>query len=390
MSLRVLHCPALIGGNAPQLARAERAIGLDSRCVALTGSRYAYEADEILAGPDAGFRERESARWRLLARALRWADVVHLNFGATIMPPRADLVDLPADRAGRARAHAFHLYARLLKQRDLPLLRRAGKVVAMTYQGNDARQGDRLDRFAISPAAEVGPGYYPPGSDAAKRREIARVDRYADLIYALNPDLLHVLPARTAFLPYANVDPAAVSPGPPRPGSEVPVVAHAPTNRAVKGTRFLLEALERLRSDGVAFELRLLEGLTSAEVRRELAGADLVVDQVLVGWYGGVATEAMALGRPVVAYVREEDLGPLPAEMLTELPVISASPDTLEPVLREWLTTRRGELADLGARSRAFVERWHDPRGIATRLAADYEGARTARGLNPAGDRPAL
>src|SRR6058998_2007963 len=36
--------------------------------------------------------------------------------------------------------------------------------------------------------------------------------------------------------------------------------------------------------------------------------ADLLVDQLLTGWYGAVAVEMMALGKPVVCYLREDDL----------------------------------------------------------------------------------
>jgi hypothetical protein len=378
--LRVLHCPSLVGGNAAQLARAEREVGLDSRCVALTGSPYDYDADEILVPHGSGFWRRELARWRLLARALRWADVVHFNFGSTILSRQAYAAGVLPGPGGRALTHVYRAYGRLLGVRDMALLRKAGKVLAMTYQGSDARQRDvSLERFAITAAGEVDDAYYPPGSDAEKRSEIAGVDRHADLIYALNPDLLHVLPERARFLPYANVDPQALTPRPAPITLNPPILVHAPTHRGVKGTRFLLEALDRLRSEGVRFELRLIEKVDHREVREQVATADLLVDQLLVGWYGGVATEAMALGRPVLAYIREEDLSPLPAELRAELPVISADPMTVESVLREWLTFRREELPALGARSRRYVKRWHDPRRIASELKADYEAAFDAR-----------
>ena len=53
----------------------------------------------------------------------------------------------------------------------------------------------------------VPPGYYTDETDRHKRERIAFFDRHADLIYAVNPDLLNVLPARAQFLPYASVDP---------------------------------------------------------------------------------------------------------------------------------------------------------------------------------------
>jgi hypothetical protein len=81
----------------------------------------------------------------------------------------------------------------------------------------------------------------------------------------------------------------------------------------------------------------------------------------------------MALGKPVMCYVRESDLGFIPPEMRRDLPVINATPANIYEVLKEWITARREELPAAGARGRAFVERWHDPLKIAARLKNDYE-----------------
>jgi hypothetical protein len=59
--------------------------------------------------------------------------------------------------------------------------------------------------------------------------------------------------------------------------------------------------------------------------------------------------------------------------MRRELPVINATPSNMYEVLKEWLTTRRGDLGARGLRSRAFVERWHDPLRIAEGIKRDYE-----------------
>jgi hypothetical protein len=329
---------------------------------------YGYAVDEVLAPPGTGRLRREARRWGLLRRALRDFDVVHLNFGSSLTPAW-----IPVPAAGsRPLADA---YARVLELRDLPLLKRAGKAIFVTFQGGDARQRDwTRAHLEITYATEAAPELDSDAYDARRRWKIARFDRFADRIYALNPDLLHVLPERAEFLPYASVDPRAWRPVPPS-SSGPPVLVHAPTDRAIKGTRFVAEAVERLRAEGVAFEYVQLEGLSQEGTRAALERADLLVDQLLAGWYGGLAVEAMALGKPVVCYVREDDLRFLPAELREELPILGARPDTVAGVLREWLTVRRAELPAAGARSRAFAERWHDPRAIAARMQAAYEDA---------------
>lgn len=109
-------------------------------------------------------------------------------------------------------------------------------------------------------------------------------------------------------MPYAHLDitdwvPVASTPGP------TPIVIHAPSHRGAKGTAHILEAVDRLKAEGVAFEFVLVEKLSNTEARKLYERADLVVDQLLAGWYGGFAVEAMALGKPVICYLRDSDLG---------------------------------------------------------------------------------
>jgi glycosyltransferase involved in cell wall biosynthesis len=254
-------------------------------------------------------------------------------------------------------------------------LRTAGKAIFVTYQGDDARQSDYCrEHFAISPVGEVDKDYYPSGSDDEKRKRIALFDRYADRIYSLNPDLLHVLPKRAQFLPYAHVNPHEWAPVTRAP-SRHRLVIHAPSHRGVKGTRFLLEAVSRLRAEGMSFGFEVVEGLPRADARKIYEQADLVVDQLLVGWYGGFAVEVMALGKPVIAYVRTEDLAFLPEDMRREVPIIQATPSTIYEVLKRWLKSPLERLTEAGARGRRYVERWHDPSRIAGRMRAEYETA---------------
>ncbi|MGQ7370441.1 glycosyltransferase, partial [Streptococcus suis] len=98
------------------------------------------------------------------------------------------------------------------------------------------------------------------------------------------------------------------------------------------------------------------------------------------GWYGGLGVEAMALGKPVIAYLREGDFGFVDPGFRAELPVTSATPASIADVMRRFITMPRGELHALGQRSRAFVEHWHDPRVVAAKTLADYQGANVEPG----------
>lgn len=307
--IRVLHVPEMFGGNPPQHARAEREVGLESWCVSFRKSYFDYRCDEILWEDPGRIVTNEIRRWRLLRRAVRDYDEIHFNAGTPVLPKRVDREPHQNSQARGLASRLYNLYAAAVEFRDLAWLPQAGKAIFVTYQGDDARQGEFCRRhFKISPADEVEPGYYSTESDERKRREFALFDCYADGIFALNPDLLHVLLKRARFLPYASIDPREWRPAARSSVRTRPLVIHAPSHRGVKGTRYIMEAVARLKAEGVNFEFTLVEGLSNAQARALSETADLLVDQLLTGWYGAVAVEMMALGKPVVCYLREDDL----------------------------------------------------------------------------------
>lgn len=377
--IRVLHCPGIVAGNAQHLARAERELGIESWAVALVESPFRYETDEVLWDGKGSAVMREIRRWRLLWRALKGFDIIHFNVGQSIMPHWVSARGIPGIQPLSIRKwlrrRAYNGYARLFDLRDLPLLKFAGKGIVMTYQGNDARQGDFCRaNFEINPESEVEPGYYSSKSDSHKRFCINKFAKYADRIYALNPDLLWVLPPHAQFLPYSHIDLRdwrPVSYG--NLDSKVPVILHAPSHRGVKGTNYILDVVSRLKREGFTLEFRLVEGVSHTEARRIYEQADLLIDQLLCGWYGGLAVELMALGKPVICYIREGDLKFIPEQMRQDLPIINATPTTIYEVLKEVLTDRKYELQQVGRVSRTYVEKWHDPLKIAAKLKGEYE-----------------
>ena len=233
VTLRVLHAPYLVGGNPPNIARAERALGIESWCVSLAEHPFGYPCDEVLWRPGEARVAREYRRWKLFRRALREFDVLHFNGGQSILSWGAVL-------AGREKLTAFERFALAVspyvEYLDLAAFRRAGKVVAVTYQGDEARQGDYCrGHFETSIAHHVAPGYYSSWSDARRRARIAKMARYAR----------HLLGAesRPAACPAGEVFVSTVHRG-ERKLAYVAAAAdlsrrrlrivHAPTNRAAR------------------------------------------------------------------------------------------------------------------------------------------------------------
>ena len=82
----------------------------------------------------------------------------------------------------------------------------------------------------------------------------------------------------------------------------------------------------------------------------------------------------MALGKPVLAYIRDEDLKFVPSKMASDLPIVRATPDTINPGSRKsWKCRERNCWS--WRQSRAYVERWHNPNTIAEKIQRDIETA---------------
>jgi hypothetical protein len=367
-SPRILHAPVDIGGHASGLAAAQRRLGLDAVCMSLYPSLHSSEPVIELAPVGSGAAWRELNRWKLFWGAVRHFEIIHLYFGESLLMPRRH-PDLRSGKPLTAGEMVARIYARLVWGKDLPVLKLLGKRLAFSFLGDDVRlQRYTLSTFDVSIAKYADRNYYPAGSDLWKERIIALAARYGHAVFAYNPDLLNNLPDHAQFIPYSHIFPNALKPVLPEKGASLRL-AHAPTHTGAKGTQFILEAVEALRNRGMEFEFDLIEHVPHQEAMKRIARADLFIDQLLAGWYGGSAVEAMLAAVPVVAYIRDQDLGRVPQQLIRELPIFSAKPDTVFSVLGDLLARGRDWLHERGLKCRAFAERYHDPFGVARQVA---------------------
>lgn len=353
-------------------------MGFDSQVWVLDQDYLAYAADRVILDPGKSLlRQFLSVARAGLYVFGRW-DVVQYNYGSTLFSQGGKFLARRGLRSRGARLAGAFLggVADLLMRMELGVLRLRRIPVFVLYQGDEARQGSFVRaNYPINHISQVPYELFSAESDKVKARQLRLLAKHAAKMYSVNPDLLDEMPPAAEFVPYGHVDIAACEPTYPSESSGPLVFAHAPTNRPVKGTALFLAALDELRAEGYEFSFDLVEGVTNDEALARYERADVMLDQLFVGWYGGLAVEAMALGKPVVVYLRESDLRHVQADMVADLPFYRAEPSTIKDVLREILQTPRAELAARGRASRAFVERWHDPVAIAERIAADYREA---------------
>jgi glycosyltransferase involved in cell wall biosynthesis len=374
--MRVLQLPTTVGGHSSGLSRELRGLGVESEVWTVVQNYLQYPVDREISTAEDSLAIRLLKMLRAGAYLFgRW-DIVHFNFGSTLYSTWHS--SSPRSGPSRILGAALNGAAFVLSRFELAVLKLRHVPVFVHYQGDDARQGDySRTHYEISIANQVGSDYYNARSDRWKRAQVRLFARHAARIYAVNPDLMNVLPGRAVFLPYGHVRLSDYEPRFTQADRDRVVLAHAPSNRAVKGTDLILDALRELAEEGYDFDLDLIEGLSNDEALARYAAADVVIDQLYAGWYGGVAVEAMAMGKPVAVYLRESDFRHLPSEMVEQLPFFRATPQTIKADLRAILDEPRQRLLERARKSRAFVEQWHDPEAIARRVIDDYREARS-------------
>jgi hypothetical protein len=158
------------------------------------------------------------------------------------------------------------------------------------------------------------------------------------------------------------------------PGRPLRIV-HASNHRMFKGTKYLEAAVAELRAEGAAVELVLVEKVPNREALEIYRSADVIFDQCLIGFHGYFALEAMALGKPVMCFIR--DPGYLIAP--EECPLINIHVSTLKQDIRRLVEERSG-LREIGERGRRYVEKHHSVEAFSGRLGRAYErlGVRAA------------
>lgn len=129
----------------------------------------------------------------------------------------------------------------------------------------------------------------------------------------------------------------------------------------IKSTHIYIPLVQRLKEEGLDVELIFFQDVPNKRVRYYQAQADIVLEMLTYGWFGANAREAMMLGKPVICFLRQTWLDRMRNEIpeyVDELPVVSATPETVYDVLKE-LVQNPAKRAEIGRRSRAFAEKWH-------------------------------
>lgn len=264
-------------------------------------------------------------------------DIFHYHLGVTLQSDMSDLVELKG----------------------------LGRKRVMHHWGNDARLkslAQKKSPFLLDPCN--------PLTDEVMDEKLKRLGSLIPTVIIQDFELLDYVKnyyMNIYVLPLA-FDVAGTQVSYPNPETKIPLIIHAPTQPSFKGTVFIESTLDLLQKNGFPLRYKRIENMSHTEAMQVYREADIVIDQVLAGTYGTFAVEAMAQGKPVVGYIREDLIDTFPAT----LPIIQADPVTLYHRLIPYLLD--GNLRhSTGIKSREYAQMRHDIMSVMPTLLSIYD-----------------
>jgi len=251
------------------------------------------------------------------------------------------------------------------------ILRNIGKYDVVHYHG---KPGITAIYYSVKRCPTI---LHFHGSEIRNARSVPFVS-FAKRTFVSTPDLVE--PAKKLDLPEVEYLPNPVPMHDLSPveigrrGEEVksgrtPNLVHLPTNRSVKGTDNLLQAIEILREMGIDVNLDIVEHVGPKEALERMKNADIVVDWVSPKYriYGLVSIQAMALSIPVICHID-------PAIYPEKPPIqtVDATPEGIAKGIKHLIESAES-WGEIGKREREFALKTHDSLKIAKKLKAVYE-----------------
>lgn len=261
---------------------------------------------------------------------------------------------------------------------NLLILKLFGKKIICTFRGSDARCGfDFLSPKMIQISKTPLPPYY---LNFYRQQDFCRVIKkklriaiftlLADQITLNGPFLISSVRRYDYLIPYdcdlTNIK--KIRKAQKSKAKKIRII-HAPTAFHVKGSEYVQQIFDKLAKKYPAVEFKILSNLDHSELLQEVAKSDIVIDQLMVGWYGTFGAEAMALGKTVMAFIN-----PVYLQLVNfgrSLPIYNTNVLTLEKDL-EFLINSAEERQRRGREGEKFAAKYHSAQKTASLYLAVY------------------
>lgn len=332
---KVLHGTYEIANQMYTITRALRESGFCADTVSYYPNYLGYKSDHVLdiqAFPSQQKAHLESRKYA--EKLIDQYDIFHFHFSQTLTLDHSDLPTLQ----------------NLSKKRIAHYWGSEVRVMSIGRQINPYVKVKQVDESVIKRQLEYQSKYIPH----------AMVGDYELFEYVKDyHDFVHIVPAAIIIedYPYVGTDST----------NAIPLLVHAPTSPEIKGSKYILKAIEDLK-DKYTFDFKLIQNTSHEEAKKWYAKADLIIDELHCGTYGLLTIELMSMGKPVLTWISDYMREKYPQE----LPVVSANPDNIKEKI-EYMLNNRDIFPDLGRRGRDYVEKYHDIRHVANQIISTYK-----------------
>jgi glycosyltransferase involved in cell wall biosynthesis len=214
-------------------------------------------------------------------------------------------------------------------------------------------------------------GFFDNCNDVINKRNLRIVRRYADLIIGSGFTKPHIKNQKN--IKWKSFDLDAFNPNIKVPNnylipkSNTFKILHSTSlegrdlnGKNIKGSDYIVDAVERLIGEGFNCELIRITDVTSVNMKYIQVQSDLIIDQLIYGHWGSTSLEGIALGKPVICYFNKEwKENYIDLLNIQVWPFIEADTDSIYTVLRN-LLTNPVELKRYSEKSLDFAHKYLD------------------------------
>ncbi len=308
---------------------------------------FKQQVDELLIFPKNPFNAF-IARWKLFFKILPKYDIWHFNWSKTL----------------------FFYPLNIL------LLKLYGKKVVVTFRGSDVE----TDLDFLKTNQEIKnqklnwPDYYKNYYHRSVWAKLYRrvrsmiMVKMADRVILSGPYLAHSVAHYDQIIGNAlNLD--QIESVKSNKSQENFTILHAPTDPKVKGTDIIEKAFNNLSKNFPECNFKILKVTDHNHLLEEMSKASIVIDQLLVGWYGVQALEALVLGKTVMCFINDPYLKLMDFDQ--PLPVVNTNAFSFEQDLANLI--KAGKFKESNLAGQHFVHKYFNQEKIADQFEQIYK-----------------
>lgn len=143
-------------------------------------------------------------------------------------------------------------------------------------------------------------------------------------------------------------------------------IFHCPNHKNIKGSQFFINAVSELQNEGYSVELTIVQNQPNDIIRQQMQEADIIADQLVIGWYAMTALEGMCYEKPVLCYLDPKLISLYQFAGLIEpgeIPLVNCNHIDVKNAIKNLLDNPQ-KIKEIGKKGREYVIKHHSTEAI--------------------------